>query len=61
MQGQRRADLPSPVIDIWVPLKTASVIVEKLGLEDELAGLLDWSSRLAYSVEDKEEGGMVHK
>lgn len=28
---------------------------------DELAGLLEWESRKAFSVEDREEGGMLHK
>lgn len=49
------------VIDIWVPLKTARTIAENLGVLDELAGLLEWETRRAFSVEDREEGGMVHK
>lgn len=49
------------VLDIWVPLKTARDVANSLGRLDELAALLDWQTRRAWSVEDKEEGGLVHK
>ncbi|PRQ71877.1 hypothetical protein AAT19DRAFT_9992 [Rhodotorula toruloides] len=50
----------APVPDIWVPLKTAREVADSLGRLDELAALLDWQTRRAWSVEDKEEGGLVH-
>lgn len=49
------------VYDIWVSLRTAREVAEELEVLDELAGLLEWEGRKAWSVEDKEEGGMVHK
>ena len=49
------------VYDVWVSLRTAREIAEELQVLDELAGLLEWEGRKAWSVEDKEEGGMVHK
>ncbi|GAA6040575.1 hypothetical protein NBRC10512_005323 [Rhodotorula toruloides] len=50
----------APILDIWVPLKTARDVANSLGRLDELAALLDWQTRRAWSVEDKEEGGLVH-
>ena len=49
------------VNDIWAPLQTARRVAEELGVLDELAGLLEWETRRAFTVEDKEEGGLVHK
>ncbi|KAI5477326.1 hypothetical protein MNV49_006468 [Pseudohyphozyma bogoriensis] len=50
----------APFNDLWVPLKVAREVADALDVLDELAGLLEWESRGAYSVEDKEEGGVVH-
>ncbi|BGP41992.1 hypothetical protein JCM10449v2_005989 [Rhodotorula kratochvilovae] len=50
----------APVLDLWVPLKVARKVAADLGVLDELAALLEWETRGAYSVEDKEEGGLVH-
>ncbi|BGP26275.1 hypothetical protein JCM10295v2_005220 [Rhodotorula toruloides] len=50
----------APVLDIWVPLKIAREVADSLGRLDELAALLDWQTRRAWSVEDKEEGALVH-
>jgi len=64
------APLPEPlvltstnhtVLDLWVPLRTARRVAAELSVLDELAALLEWPTRGAYSVEDKEEGGLVHK
>lgn len=49
------------VKDIWVPLKTAREIAAELGVLDELSTLLAKESRAAYTVEDRTEGGLVHK
>lgn len=49
------------VIDIWVPMKKAREVADSLGRLEELAAFLDWQTRRAWSVEDKEEGGLVHK
>ncbi|GAA5938514.1 hypothetical protein JCM3775_002150 [Rhodotorula graminis] len=50
----------APFLDLWTPLKTARKIAADLGRLDELAALLEWETRGAYSCEDKEEGGIVH-
>ncbi|GAA5976397.1 hypothetical protein JCM11641_006001 [Rhodosporidiobolus odoratus] len=50
----------APFLDIWLPLARTREIAAELGRLDELAGLLEWDTRVAWSVEDKEEGGMVH-
>lgn len=42
-------------------MQRARAIAKELGVSDELEGLLEWSSRSAYTIEDKEEGGLVHK
>ncbi|GAA5854998.1 hypothetical protein JCM5353_002017 [Sporobolomyces roseus] len=49
----------APFYDIWVSLRTAREVAEELEVLDELAGLLEWEGRKAWSVEDKEEGGML--
>lgn len=49
------------VFDLWVPLSIARDVADELDRLDELAALLEWETRQAYSVEDKEEGGLVHK
>lgn len=46
---------------MWAPLEAARTISLELGVLDELDSLLEWSTRSAFSVEDKEQGGMVHK
>ena len=53
--------LSFPVADIWVPLPEARRVAQELDVLDELAALLEWETRAAWSVEDKEEGGLVHK
>ncbi|GAA6014422.1 hypothetical protein JCM10207_005455 [Rhodosporidiobolus poonsookiae] len=50
----------APFPDLWVPLALARQVAEELGRDDELAALLDWETRAAWSVEDKEVGGVVH-
>ncbi|SGY26250.1 BQ5605_C018g08712 [Microbotryum silenes-dioicae] len=50
----------APFRDIWVPLKLAASIANELHVADELSALLEWSTRKAFTVEDKEEGGIVH-
>ncbi|TNY22421.1 hypothetical protein DMC30DRAFT_415089 [Rhodotorula diobovata] len=50
----------APLLDLWVPLRTARRVAAELSVLDELAALLEWPTRGAYSVEDKEEGGLVH-
>ncbi|SCV73750.1 BQ2448_6180 [Microbotryum intermedium] len=50
----------APFRDIWVPLKLAASISDELNAADELSALLEWSTRKAFTVEDKEEGGIVH-
>ncbi|GJN92949.1 hypothetical protein Rhopal_005993-T1 [Rhodotorula paludigena] len=50
----------APVFDLWVPLSIARDVADELDRLDELAALLEWETRQAYSVEDKEEGGLVH-
>ncbi|GAA5940461.1 uncharacterized protein JCM15063_002333 [Sporobolomyces koalae] len=50
----------APFYDIWVPLRKAREIALDLGVLEELAGLLELGTRKAWSVEDKEQGGMVH-
>ncbi|GAA5820992.1 hypothetical protein JCM10212_006411 [Sporobolomyces blumeae] len=50
----------APFYDVWVPLETARAVARDLGRLDELAGLLDWDSRKAWTVDDKEEGSLVH-
>ncbi|GAA5969044.1 hypothetical protein JCM3765_005277 [Sporobolomyces pararoseus] len=50
----------APFYDIWVPLRDARDIAKELGVINQLAGLLEWETRKAYSVEDKEEGGITH-
>jgi len=49
------------VYDIWVSLRIARDVAKELGVLDELSGLLEWETRKAWSVEDKEEGGIAHK
>lgn len=57
------------VDDIWLPLSTTRTIATSLCLIPEpdsgtkhgpLSALLDWSTRLAWSLDDGEEGGMLH-
>ncbi|GAA5862633.1 hypothetical protein JCM1840_002618 [Sporobolomyces johnsonii] len=50
----------APFFDLWVSLKVARDVARELGVLDELAGLLEWETRRAWSVEDKEESGIVH-
>ncbi|GAA6058356.1 hypothetical protein JCM3770_005852 [Rhodotorula araucariae] len=50
----------APVLDLWVTLRVARKVAAELGVLDELAALLESETRGAYSVEDKEEGGLVH-
>ncbi|GAA5922682.1 hypothetical protein JCM1841_001103 [Sporobolomyces salmonicolor] len=50
----------APFSDLWVSLKVAREVAKELGVLDELAGLLEWETRRAWSVEDKEESGIVH-
>ncbi|KAL8290531.1 hypothetical protein RQP46_002789 [Phenoliferia psychrophenolica] len=50
----------APWNDIWVPLPEARRVAKELNVDDELAALLEWETRSAWSVEDKEEGGLVH-
>lgn len=47
------------VTDIWVPLKTARTCASRLSRLAELDGLLEWRSRSAFTIDDKEEGGLV--
>lgn len=49
------------VVDLWTPLELTRRIARELDRIDELDALLEWSTRTAYTVEDKEEGGLVHK
>ncbi|GAA6037313.1 hypothetical protein JCM8097_008505 [Rhodosporidiobolus ruineniae] len=50
----------APFLDIWVPLALARSVASHLDRLDELSGLLEWETRAAWSVQDKEEGGVVH-
>ncbi|KAK4701734.1 hypothetical protein P7C70_g4492, partial [Phenoliferia sp. Uapishka_3] len=51
----------APFIDIWVTLLEARKVAEELEVIDQLSALLEWETRSAWSVEDKEEGGgIVH-
>ncbi|GAA5874558.1 hypothetical protein JCM8547_002191 [Rhodosporidiobolus lusitaniae] len=50
----------APFPDLWVPLQVAREVAKELGRDGELSALLQWETRAAWSVEDKEEGGMVH-
>ncbi|KAM0790130.1 hypothetical protein ACM66B_005454 [Microbotryomycetes sp. NB124-2] len=50
----------APFLDMWVPLREARAVAKKLGRMDELAALLEWDTRKAFSVHDKEESGLVH-
>ncbi|GAA5986827.1 hypothetical protein JCM5350_005254 [Sporobolomyces pararoseus] len=50
----------APFYDIWVSLRDAREIAKELGVSNQLSGLLEWETRKAYSVEDKEEGGITH-
>jgi len=60
-----QADKPLPILldgavtEIWVTLKLARSCASRLDRLDELDGLLEWRSRSAWTVEDKEEGGLV--
>ncbi|GAA5934899.1 hypothetical protein JCM10213_007891 [Rhodosporidiobolus nylandii] len=49
-----------PFLDLWLPLSPAREIAAELGRLDELDGLLEWDTRAAWSIEDREEGGVVH-
>ena len=51
----------APFVDMWVPLADARRIADELGVLDELAGLLDWSTRRCWSVFDAEEDALLHK
>jgi hypothetical protein len=51
----------APFKDIWVPLATARRVAQELDVLVELAALLEWETRTAWSVEDREVGGIVHK
>ncbi|GAA5893811.1 hypothetical protein JCM6882_003101 [Rhodosporidiobolus microsporus] len=50
----------APFLDLWTPLHLARKIAFSLNRHEELAALLEWETRAAWSVEDKEEGGVVH-
>lgn len=50
----------APFYEIWVSLRVAREIAKDLGVFDLLSGLLEWETRKAWSVEDREQGGMVH-
>lgn len=51
----------APFTDLWVPLRLARQVVAELGRLDELEQLLAWESRRAWTVEDREEGALLHK
>ncbi|KAK4050325.1 hypothetical protein OIO90_005118 [Microbotryomycetes sp. JL221] len=51
----------APFVDLWVSLDTARKVATQLNRLDELAGLLEWDTRKAFSVHDKEQDGLVHK
>jgi hypothetical protein len=48
------------VDDIWVSLSTARDISAQLGVGEELSRLLDPATRTAWSLDDGDEGGMLH-
>ncbi|GAA5970469.1 hypothetical protein JCM8115_004424 [Rhodotorula mucilaginosa] len=50
----------APFLDLWVPLQLAREVVLELGRLDELEALLDWDSRRAWTVEDREEEALLH-
>ncbi|GAA5864815.1 hypothetical protein JCM3774_004238 [Rhodotorula dairenensis] len=50
----------APFHDLWVPLQLARQVVDELGRLDELEALLDWESRRAWTVEDREEDALLH-
>ncbi|GAA5825458.1 hypothetical protein JCM11251_006994 [Rhodosporidiobolus azoricus] len=50
----------APFLDVWTPLHLARKIAFSLDRHEELAALLEWETRAAWSVEDKEESGVVH-
>ncbi|GAA6022362.1 hypothetical protein JCM8202_000877 [Rhodotorula sphaerocarpa] len=50
----------APFTDLWVPLRLARQVVAELGRLHELAQLLAWESRRAWTVEDREEGALLH-
>ncbi|KAM0751111.1 hypothetical protein T439DRAFT_347710 [Meredithblackwellia eburnea MCA 4105] len=50
----------APFIDIWVTLEEARRVAEELQIIDLLAAFLEWDTRSAWSIEDKEEGGLIH-
>jgi hypothetical protein len=51
----------APFLDLWVPLQLVRQVVRELGRLDELEALLDWDSRRAWTVEDREEEALLHK
>jgi hypothetical protein len=51
----------APYEDVWVSLTIARRVANELGLADDLAGLLDWDSRFAWTIADKEEAALRHK
>lgn len=51
----------APFVDLWVPLQLARQVVLELGRLDELEALLDWDSRRAWTVEDREVEALLHK
>lgn len=46
--------------DIWLPLNRCRRIAQKLGVFDQLSTLLDWSSRKAYTLDDRTANELVH-
>ena len=50
----------SVVDDLWVPLKLFATIAAQLGVGERLAPLLDRKTLHAWSLDDGEEGGILH-
>ena len=50
----------SVVDDLWVPLKLFANIAVQLGVVERLAPLLDRKTLHAWSLDDGEEGGILH-
>lgn len=51
----------APFQDLWVPLQLARRVVGELGRLGELEALLNWDSRRAWTLEDREEDALLHK
>ena len=50
----------SVVDDLWVPLKLFANIAAQLDVDERLAPLLDRKTLHAWSLDDGEEGGILH-